>query len=182
MAGEGCADRLWSSVAPSAQGASLSSLLPWLCHWKWELKRVFTCYFPGWAALTTMVSVWKFRSLSEYSFFTLQYNDGLILAWLETLSCHPMRLSSSDLPDTLFLSGLFFSHWHGFFFFFHVLLPLRVFCDPTVYLSVFSFFLVFFLFCQLCFVTHTVPVPSVPNISFISCAVLSFPYRSPLLP
>lgn len=146
-------------------------------------KESLPCYFPGLAALAIVAPSWKFQSPSEYYHcFSHQFNDGVILVWWETLSCHSIRFSS-DLPEAFFphlLSGLFFSHWHGLFVFFHAPLPLRVFCDPTIYLSVFSFFFVVFLLWHLCFIAHPAHVPSVLAIPLTLCALSSFPYRSPM--
>lgn len=97
-------------------------------------------YFPGLAVLAIVASSWKSQSPSEdYHFFNHQFNDGVILVWWETLSCHSIRFSS-DLPEAFFphlLSGLFFSHWHGLFVFFMLLFPSG--CSVTL-LSIFLYF------------------------------------------
>lgn len=170
--GWGCTERLWSLPAPSSLALPLEM----------GLKRCFPWYFPGLVPLAIVASSWKFQSPSEYShFFSHQFNDGVILAWWETLFCHYQIFfwsSWSLFPSPSFWLILF--TLTQVVCFFHALLPLRVFCDPTIYHSVFSFFFVFFLLWHLCFIAHPAHVLSVPDIPFILRAFSSFPYRSPV--
>lgn len=98
------------------------------------------------------------------SFFSHQFNDRIILARWETLSCHSIRFSS-DLPEAFsphLLSGLFFSHWHRLFVFS---------CSFSPQGSLWPYYLSFCIFIFLCVFP---PLASLLHCTPCSCSLCAW--------